>query len=210
MGLSARLYIVYEEAGGQAYKPVVQLFRNTTDEWYHIHANGEEIICTGEHPFYVASREKFITARELKVGETLLLSDDSCVIIEGIKVERLKKPETTYNFEVADYHTYYVSESQVLVHNKCFDPTKNADYSVKYDAEGRTFKAYHQADGSYKDLFVAKDGYRHGGSKFKLLKEVSGSKLELIGDLNSEGVLMTAKHSSNVGIRYSYYGKTFL
>lgn len=66
-----------EEAGGQAYKPVVQLFRNTTDEWYHINTNGEEIICTGEHPFYVASREKFITARELKVGETLLLSDDA-------------------------------------------------------------------------------------------------------------------------------------
>ena len=49
----------------------------------------------------------------------IIYNKQSCVIIEGIKVEKLKKPETTYNFEVADYHTYYVSESQVLVHNLC-------------------------------------------------------------------------------------------
>ena len=29
-----------EETGEQAYKPVVRLFRNKTEEWYHIHVNG--------------------------------------------------------------------------------------------------------------------------------------------------------------------------
>ena len=112
--------LAYDETTGeQAYKPVVQLFRNTTKEWYHIHAGGEEIICTGGHPFYVASLDKFIPARELKVGSTLLLSDGSCVIIEEIKVEKLSTSQTTYNFEVADFHTYYVSDSKILVHNKC-------------------------------------------------------------------------------------------
>ena len=48
-----------------------------------------------------------------------MLSDGSCGIIEEIQVEQLSEPETTYNFEVADYHTYYVSESNVLVHNMC-------------------------------------------------------------------------------------------
>lgn len=28
-------------------------------------------------------------------------------------------PETTYNFEVEDFHTYYVSNSDILVHNSC-------------------------------------------------------------------------------------------
>lgn len=56
-----------EETGEQGYKEVVRLFRNTTEEWYHIHVNGEEIVCTGGHPFYVASHERFISARELEV-----------------------------------------------------------------------------------------------------------------------------------------------
>ena len=33
---------------------------------------------------------------------------------------KLAAPETTYNFEVADFHTYYVGSNGVLVHNnKC-------------------------------------------------------------------------------------------
>lgn len=40
------------------------------------------------------------------------------------------KPEVTYNFEVADYHTYYVGECNVLVHNKCiFDELGVKDFN---------------------------------------------------------------------------------
>ena len=42
-----------EETGEKAYKEVVRLFRNETKELYHIRVNGEEIVCTGGHPFYV-------------------------------------------------------------------------------------------------------------------------------------------------------------
>ena len=111
-----------EQTGEQAYKPVVQLFRNSTEEWYHIHANGEEMICTGGHPFYVKEFDKFIRAEELKIGFTLLLSDGTPVKIEAIEKECLSVPETTYNFEVADFHTYYVSDSKVLAHNDCKRP----------------------------------------------------------------------------------------
>ena len=54
-----------------------------------------------------------------KLADALLLSDNTCAIIEEINVERLSNPETTYNFEVEDFHTYYVTGSKVLVHNKC-------------------------------------------------------------------------------------------
>lgn len=57
----------------------------------------------------------------MKVGDTLLLSDNTCAIIEQIQVEQLSKPETTYNFEVEDFHTYYVTGSKVLVHNLCWE-----------------------------------------------------------------------------------------
>lgn len=113
-----RVLAYNEETGEQAYKPVVRLFRNETKEWYHVFVNGEEIVCTGGHPFYVVGKG-FIEARKLKVSEKLLLSSGKEVIIEKIEVETLTKAETTYNFEVADFHTYYVSEKAVLVHNKC-------------------------------------------------------------------------------------------
>ena len=128
-----------EETGEQAYKPVTRLFRNTTEAWYHVRVDGEEIVCTGGHPFYILNADnsrnilefegvksngtgKWICARDLKISDQVLLSDGSCAIIEAIEVENLSAPETTYNFEVADYHTYYVSDSKVLVHNECPTP----------------------------------------------------------------------------------------
>ena len=108
-----------EDTGEQGYKPVVQLFRNETNEWYHVFVNGEEIVCTGGHPFYVVGLDKFLPARELKLHEKVLLSDGSYGTIDSIGIESLLEPEVTYNFEVADYHTYYVGECNVLVHNRC-------------------------------------------------------------------------------------------
>ena len=107
------------ETGEQAYKPVVRLFRNETDKWYHVHVNEQDITCTAEHPFYVADIDEFVPAKDLKAGQSLLLADGSCAEIDGILVEELSAPEATYNFEVEDYHTYYVSEDKVLVHNMC-------------------------------------------------------------------------------------------
>ena len=100
----------------------MQLFRNETNEWYHVFVNGEEIVCTGGHPFYVVGLDKFLPARELKLYEKVLLSDGSYGTIDSIGIEALLEPEVTYNFEVADYHTYYVGECNVLVHNMCRNP----------------------------------------------------------------------------------------
>ena len=107
-----------EETGEQCYKEVVRLFRNETQEWHHVFVNGEEIVCTAEHPFYVEGKG-FVPARELKERDNLLLSDGSKVEIDSLKTEHVEIPETTYNFEVKDFHTYYVSHSNVLVHNVC-------------------------------------------------------------------------------------------
>ena len=114
-----------EETGEQCYKEVVRLFRNETQEWHHVFVNGEEIVCTAEHPFYVEGKG-FVPARELKERDNLLLSDGSKVEIDSLKIEHVEIPETTYNFEVKDFHTYYVSHSNVLVHNVCYDPNQKA------------------------------------------------------------------------------------
>ncbi len=103
-----------EETGEQDYKEVVKLFRNETKEWYHIHVHGEEIVCTGGRPFYVVGKG-FIEAKSLTTSDELLLSTDKVITIKSTEVEELVESETTYNFEVEDFHTYYVSETKVLV-----------------------------------------------------------------------------------------------
>ena len=109
-----------EESGESDWKPVVRLFRNETKEWYHVFVDEEEIVCTGAHLFYVVG-VGFVEVRNLKIAEKLLLSNGKEVIIEKVEVEQLTQAETTYNFEVADFHTYYVGEKKILVHNDCIE-----------------------------------------------------------------------------------------
>ena len=39
--------------------------------------------------------------------------------IKELKFEHLDSPIKVYNFEVEDWHTYFVSEQDVFVHNSC-------------------------------------------------------------------------------------------
>lgn len=48
-----------------------------------------------------------------------MLQSGEYVIVEKIQHEILEFPVKVYNFEVADFHTYYVGENSVLVHNRC-------------------------------------------------------------------------------------------
>lgn len=41
------------------------------------------------------------------------------MVVEWVQHEILEAPLAVYNFEVEDWHTYFVSDSGVLVHNKC-------------------------------------------------------------------------------------------
>ena len=130
-----------EETGETAYKPVVQLFRNTTKEWCTVSVRGNdgelyEITSTPghkyfvpgnrvrkdsralEHASYVGLSEKWVSACDLKRGDKVLLSDGTLCEVEGVSCKKLSAPETTYNLEIADFHTYYVSDACVLVHNR--------------------------------------------------------------------------------------------
>ena len=106
------------ETGETELKPVVQLFRNETDEWVHVTVNGEEIVCTSEHPFY-SPVKGWTAACQLRAGDILVLVNGEYVVVEQVQHEILENPETTYNFEVDDFHTYYVGKESVLVHNLC-------------------------------------------------------------------------------------------
>ena len=92
-------------------------------------------------------------AEDLKVGVKVLLSDGSYGIIEKLEVETLEQAETTYNFEVADFHTYYVSESNVLVHNRCgqLETTELSDDALLNFGEAGRNKGFRVINGSHDD-----------------------------------------------------------
>ena len=51
----------------------------------------------------------------------LVLSNGELVTVEFVQHEILESPIKVYNFEVEDFHTYFVGEQSVFVHNGCGD-----------------------------------------------------------------------------------------
>ncbi len=107
------------DTGDTALKKVVNTFVNETTEVTHITYNGETITSTQSHPYYVVN-QGWVFAKSLRAGDILATVNGEYVIVEFVQHELLESPITTYNFEVEDYHTYYVGDNEVLVHNKCF------------------------------------------------------------------------------------------
>ena len=107
-----------EATGTTELKQVVETYVNETSELTHIFVNGEEIVATPTHPFYCPVKG-WTDAAHLRAGDILVLVNGEYVVVEKIQHELLENPVKVYNFQVQDYHTYYVAESGILVHNRC-------------------------------------------------------------------------------------------
>ena len=106
------------ETGERALKRVVRTFLNEKDELVHVQVNGETITCTTEHPFYVQGRG-WVAAKALELNDKLELQDGEDAFVDAIHREKLDQPIQVFNFEVEDFHTYFVGVNSVLVHNNC-------------------------------------------------------------------------------------------
>ncbi len=121
--------IVYskdESTGEEGYKSVVRTIIRTAYLITKITlSNGEVIETTNEHPFGVINKG-WIEAGELLKEDELYFYDQDQIRIKDIERLKIEEGITVYNFEVKDYHTYFVGNSGVWVHNNngCF---KNGD-----------------------------------------------------------------------------------
>ena len=88
-------------------KTVLETYIREVTTLVHLTVNGEEIITTVDHPFYVNDRG-FVNAGELAVGDELLDSNKNILLVENFDVELTDEPTKVYNFQVEDFHTYYV------------------------------------------------------------------------------------------------------
>ena len=115
-----------------AEKTVLETYIREVTTLVHLTVNGEEIVTTVDHPFYVKN-QGFIKAGELIVGDELLDVNGNVLLVENFDVELTDKPVKVYNFQVEDFHTYHVGENGVWVHNANCKLIKNDDGT--YDAE---------------------------------------------------------------------------
>ena len=102
-----------------------------------------------------------------------MLSNGKYVTVEKVQHELLESPVTVYNFEVEDYHTYYVSGSAILVHNancgKQATPKSNPDQFAKMRGD----QGYKGRDGNlWKVDRLHKDHYDVSNSKGEKIREV--------------------------------------
>ena len=141
-----------------ALKEVVETYINKTHELVHVFVDGQEIIATPSHPFY-SPVKGWTEAVHLRAGDILVLVNGEYVVVEKVQYEILETPITVHNFQVEDYHNYYVSGIGILVHNKC---TKNVNLTMSHSEaikKGKDFlgENYRKTGpGEY----ISQDGYR--------------------------------------------------
>jgi hypothetical protein len=119
------------------YKQVLQTFAKTATTMIDLYIDGEKITTTEEHPFWVPD-VGWVAAKDLTAGTYLQTKTESWLDIDGI--DRHTGSTQVYNFEVAGFHTYFVSDLGFLVHNTCQPAAVNnalealrrkADYAEK-------------------------------------------------------------------------------
>ena len=135
-----------EETGEVALRPVMETYVNETDELVHVFVSGEEIITTPGHPFY-SPVKGWTDAVHLRAGDILVLVNGEYVVVEKIQHELLESPIHVYNFNVAGFHTYYVTNAGLLVHNGCQGNATKSNYRARakeyYNTDAIGKEAHH-------------------------------------------------------------------
>ncbi|HEX9060714.1 MAG TPA: polymorphic toxin-type HINT domain-containing protein, partial [Clostridia bacterium] len=123
------------ETGEKGLKKVEQTFIRKANTLVHVYVNNEEIKTTVEHPFWVVGKG-WVEASKLKEGDTLLMYSGKTVKVTKIFIEKLQKTINVFNFRVADWHTYIVSDLDILVHNN--NPCAQGGNKGNYKAGDKT------------------------------------------------------------------------
>ena len=166
-----------ETTGEVAVKTVTETYINETDELIHIGVNGETISATPTHPFYV-DKLGWTLARSLRAGDVLVLSNGELVTVEWVQHEILESPIKVYNFEVEDFHTYFVGECGVLVHNECTVPELSDNWKDNITSDSGV------RDGTDIPRSFELKGYEVNGNKVKVHPNATKHMAERVNAAN--------------------------
>jgi len=94
---------------------VTEVFVHQDKEVLRLHLAESFIDTTEIHPFYVVDRG-WTEAGEIEAGDVVISADGSRYTVEAR--EFLVELDTVYNIEVEDFHTFFIGELNIWVHNK--------------------------------------------------------------------------------------------
>ena len=101
------------------YSKVIKTFehKDTKDYLYKIVSNSIVIEATSKHPICINNdKMEYIEAEKIKISDKLVDLDGNKHLVDKIEFNEIV--DTFYNLEVEDNHNYYVTENNILVHNK--------------------------------------------------------------------------------------------
>ena len=168
-------------------KTVLETYIREVTTLVHLTVNGEEIVTTVDHPFYVKN-QGFIKAGELIVGDELLDVNGNVLLVENFDIELTEEPTTVYNFQVEGFHTYHVCTLGVLVHNADYNQspkeimaerTKGLDtreHPSKYKQISAKEKS--RLESKVRDRTITKDEYK----KLEWNKKISAKRQDAVNE----------------------------
>jgi Pretoxin HINT domain len=140
-------------------KRVLELFSHTDYQLLDLVVDRETISVTPNHEFWVVDRG-WVNAEDLGIGDRLWTDDGRSVDVDG--VTRREGSFQVYNFEVDGFHSYFVSDWGVLVHNACSPYTnKTIEELVKSKASYQDLIEEHQK--KLQDYIANPDAYDNQG-----------------------------------------------
>ena len=101
--------------GKKVLSSVVKTMTSATKRLYQVFVGKDTLKATEEHPFY--ANKQWTAAKDLRKGASILLLSGMFGIVDSVAT--IDTLATTYNFEVAQTHNYFVGTEGVLVHNTC-------------------------------------------------------------------------------------------
>jgi hypothetical protein len=113
-------------------KPVKETYQRVSYHLRHLTfetADGTQqtLSTTDEHPFWSVTAEEFIEAGSLIVGHSVTGPNGETQTLVSSAREEFPDGVPVFNFQVTDYHTYFVAASAdkpvMLVHNSDCNPT---------------------------------------------------------------------------------------
>jgi hypothetical protein len=143
-------------SGKIAAKKVIRLIRPKPKPIYELvlrdHSNAAETFhVTGDHR-WLSDATGWVSTDELKIGQRIVTGSKADVIVASVSLTNIV--ESTYNLEVADWHTFLVGKDRAVVHNgDCSPDLQNLQPAGSNKRANEIARQY-----GYKDAHDAKDG----------------------------------------------------
>lgn len=104
------------QTSNYASRPITGKFQHESSNVYSLQfaKPGLSIGVTGEHPFWSANRNTWVSTKDLEIGEDV---KTDVGVVKLISREKQEGSYIVYNIEVFNDHNYHVSLSKIVVHN---------------------------------------------------------------------------------------------